>query len=375
MIIHFSILLLILVVSAFYEHQFCANKLRAIANGGVSSDYVGSIIPWLIVFGYITFLAGMRTSVNDTVAYRTSFEALNASWAGIGETISGGGKDIGFSVLMHLFKMYVSTDYHMWFLFFAAVESIILIFFLRRESVSFFYSCYFLFVSTLYYNYFSMMRQWMAVVIVFFASKYIKKGKFIPYLLFCILAAQIHNSAYFMILVYFFVKGAAWTKKQLFFISAFAAGMILLQPLMSFVDSSFGDTTYNYVVNTMQTSSGSSWIRIPIALVPVAFSYSYRENFNPNDKMISICVNMSLLNLMLTVLATFTSGLFIGRMSNYTTVYLLILFPYLLINVVEEKNRTIIKILFVIIYFLFYYYQMIHQGAFPYGSDVLGYFS
>ena len=38
MIIHFSFLLLILVVSAFYEHQFRANKIRALANGGVSSD-------------------------------------------------------------------------------------------------------------------------------------------------------------------------------------------------------------------------------------------------------------------------------------------------------------------------------------------------
>ena len=164
MIIHFSILLLILIVSAFYEHQFRANKLRAIANGGVSSDYLGSIIPWLIVFGYITFLAGMRTSVNDTVEYRESFVSLVPSWNAVWDIVHSNIKDKGFSVLAILFKLYVSSDYHAWFLFVAFIESILFLSVLRRESVSFLDSCFLLFASTIYFNYFSMMRQWLAIL-------------------------------------------------------------------------------------------------------------------------------------------------------------------------------------------------------------------
>lgn len=374
MIIHFSILLLILLVSAFYEHRFRANKIRVIADGGTASDYLGSIIPWLIVFGYIAFLAGMRSNVNDTYAYRDTFINLEPSWTAIKDIIASGGKDIGFSVLATLFKMFVSTDYHAWFLFVALIESLLIINVTKRESVSFFDTCLVLFVTGLYFNYFTMMRQWIAISIVFWASRFIKSKKVIPYILFCIFAAQFHNSAYFMIFVYFFVVGKAWGKKQLLLITAFSFLMFFLQPILNAIGFLAEDTTYNYVVSTMQTNSGSSWIRIPVAAYPLFFAYIYRERINPDDKMMVVSINMSLINVLLLTLASLTSGIFVGRMSNYFQVYSLVLIPYLFNVAVDEKNRAWSKGIFYAGYFVFYILQMKVSGSFYYGSDVLGYF-
>lgn len=131
-------------------------------------------------------------------------------------------------------------------------------------------------------------------------------------------------------------------------------------------------TTYDYVIDTMQSNSGSSAIRIVIAAVPVALSWIHRNQIT--GKMINIAANMSLLNLLLTVLATFTSGLYVIRLSTYTNMYNLILYPYLLTICIKGRNRQIIKLAFYIFYFAFYVYQMIYQGAFGYNSDILGVF-
>lgn len=371
MIIHFSILVLILIVSAFYEHQFRANKIRVIANGGTASDYLGSIIPWLIVFGYIAFLAGMRSSMNDTEAYRDSFNSLEPSWDGIWNAITGDIKDKGFPIAMHLFKMYISKDFHAWFFAFALVESLIFVFVLRRESVSFLDACFFFFASTTYFNYFSMMRQWLAISIVFWAIKFIKNRKFIPYLLFCLLAAQFHTSAYFMIPVYFIVAGKAWNKKQVGIIALFSITLVFLRPLLRALESVSGDSTYGYVVDSMSMGTGSSWIRIPIALVPVILSYIYREKI-VKDRIANICTNMAVLQLLVLIIASVTSGIFIGRMSVYFGVFNVLLFPYLLNIVMDGENRNWIKPLFYLGYFAFYVFQMKYSGAFFYGSDIIG---
>lgn len=370
MIVHFSILFIILLVSFFYEHIYISNKIKVIADGGTVSDYKGSIFPWLIVFGFLALLAGFRSGMNDTSVYIHSFNDLSGSWDEIWDNIIGSGKDKAFNIFGNLFKMYISKDYHLWFLSFAIVESLLFCVVLRRESVSFLDSCFFLFASTLYYNYFSMMRQWLAVVIVFWASRFIKTNKFIPYLLFCIIAAQFHNSAYFMIIIYFIVIGDSWNKKQLIILVAFVFALLLLNPLLGTINSMFSDSTYNYVLDRMQSNTGSSWIRGLIAAVPVGLSFFYRKNIS-KDSMYNICVNMSLINFMLNVLAIFTSGLFIIRMSTYFSVFNLILYPYLLNLVIPENDKKIIKPLFYIIYLLFFVFQMSYSSSWGYKSDVL----
>ena len=45
--------------------------------------------------------------------------------------------------------------------------------------------------------------------------------------------------------------------------------------------------------------------------------------------MMVVSINMSLINVLLLTLASLTSGIFVGRMSNYFQVYSLVLIPYL----------------------------------------------
>lgn len=375
MALHLSILFLLIILSFFYEKKIKTEKIFAALSERGDYNFKSDLAPWLIFFGYIAFLACVRTDVNDTFVYREVFNDLNPSWDNIAEILNSDQKDKGFYIFQNIFKMYISTDYHMWFLFFSATEAIILIHIFRKEAVSFLDSMFFFFSSTLYFNFFSMMRQWFAVCLVFMGIKYLKKGKFIPYLLLCLFAAQFHNSAYIMIVIYFLVRGVAWGKRQVMVISLFAVAMLFLQPILESLESNSQGSTYDYVVSTMNSDSGSSIIRPMIAVVPVVLAFIYRKKINPKDETINICTNMSLINFMLNLLATFTSGLYIIRFSTYANMYNIILYPYLL-NVVlnDYKNKIVIKLVFYMMYFVLYMYEMNNSGAFPYFSNIIGFY-
>lgn len=373
MLIHFSILALILLLSLIYENRIKEEKLVPILEGKPIIYGKSTLAPWLLLFSLIVFYASVRQNVNDTYVYVSIFNNLEASWDNIISILSDTSKDKGFYILENLFKMYISTDFHMWFLFVASVESVIFIYVFRKRTVSFLDSMYFFFAATLYFNYFSMMRQWLAVSITFLTINFIERKKFFPFLLICLFAAQFHNSAYFIIPVYFLVQGVPWGKKQTTFISIFACAMLLLQPILSATESATQNSTYGYVVSTMASNNGSSIIRPIIAIVPVILSFLARKRITGSDRTIDICVNFSLLNFMMSFLAVFTSGLYLTRLSTYFNIYNVILYPYLL-NVAykDQPNQKLIKTGFYIFYFAFYMFDMTNSGAFPYFSDVIG---
>lgn len=371
MLIHFSILGVILITCLIFEKN---NKNYALSCIAKNEPFKTQLLPWLLIFGYIAFLAAMRTKINDTTVYIYSFNSIKPSWQVFWNQVStaGEGKDWAFDAVSILFKMLVSDNYHWWFALYAVIESLAFIYILRRNSVSILDACFFFFCSTLYCNYFSMMRQWFAIAILFAASRLIENKRFIKYLLVCVFVAQFHASAYFMIPVYFIVQGKAWSQKQTTIIGIFTVGMLFLNPLLSTMEKTLSDTTYDYAISAMNSNSGSSIIRAFIAAVPVVLAFMYRDKID--NPMINICVNMSLLNFLLNILAAFTSGLFIIRLATYMGIYNVILYPYLLNVSIKGIDRNIIKPLFYIIYFAFYVYQMKYMGAFYYGSDILGTF-
>lgn len=375
MVIHLSIFCLIILCSLIWEKSIRHKKLVRIYNGE-NYYFKSNIMPWLIVFGYFTFLAAMRSNINDTAAYISSFEALGTTWEDFFEQVStfATGKDWAFDAISIMFKILISDNYHLWFLMYATIESLIIIHVCRMYSVSFLDTCFFFFCSTLYHNYFTMMRQWIAVVIIFAAIGLMKERKTFVYIIICIAVAQIHMSAYLMIIVYFLVRNKVWSRRQNLLVFAFAIAMFFFNPILSNLNATFSDFTYSYVLETMSAGNGSSPVRILIALVPVILAFIGRKRINPKDNVLNICINMSLINFLLNILAMFTSGLFIIRFSTYTNIFNLLLYPYLLNVLYTGRNKTIIKSSFYIFYFAFYIYQMNYGSAWGYASDILGIF-
>ena len=110
MLLHFSILGLILILSFFYENRIKESKVPVALEGG---DYYSTktyYLPWIVLFALITFYACVRSEVNDTFVYRSVFTELKPSWDNINTIIDDTSKDKGFYILQNLFKMYISCD-------------------------------------------------------------------------------------------------------------------------------------------------------------------------------------------------------------------------------------------------------------------------
>lgn len=369
MIIHFSILGVIIFVSLLYNRKSLKNKLN-------NEKYVMPIMPWLIIFGYITFLAAMRTAMNDTTAYRIQFEMSEGT---VGAALTALKElDIKykfFDFTMNLFKCFISDDYHMWFLFLAAIQSICFIKVFRKNCYGIFIPCYFFFASSLYYNYFSMLRQWTAVAIAFYGFEYLKEKKWAKYFACCIVAFLFHPSAFVCIIFGILAQGTPWKRKQSLILLISSIGIVFLNPLLSTMETVAEGTAYDYAISTMNTNSGSSPVRILLSAVPVLFAFVYRKSIEKeNNTAMNICVNMSVLNCLLTVVATVTSGLYVVRLATFLAPYNVILYSFILNKVLKGKNKQLITLLFIVMYFAFYWYQMSHQGAWGYRSDILGTF-
>ena len=357
MIIHLSILFVILAVSLIFERREKQYALGAVSRG---HWFITIRTPWLIVFGYVAFLAAMRTGMNDTSAYVHSFGLLGDTWQEFLHQVSMAklGTDWAFGAV--------------WFAMYAVAESLAFVYILRRNAVSIFDCCFFFFCSSLYYNYFSMMRQWFAVVMIFAASHYIAEGKFLRFAAVCLFVGQFHSSALLVIPLYFVVRGRAWSVKQNLLIICAVVAILFANPILGGLEDALEGTTYDYAISAMASGTGSSIIRALIAFVPVWMAYTYQEPVN--NHMINVCINMSVINFLLNLLASFTSGLYVIRFATYTSVYNLILYPYLLNVSIRGQTQKMIKCLFYVVYMAFYFYQMRYQGAFGYSSDILGNF-
>ncbi len=371
MFAHFSILAVILFAAVIWERPIKYNKICDVYEG-TPYFYRSPLMPWLLVFGYLAILSGYRSAMNDTTTYIYSFNNTEATWEALRRTFTEDIKYIGTDFIQTLFKMFISQNYHVWFLTWAVIESCLFINVLRREAVSFLDACFFFFASTTYLYYFSMMRQWMAVAILFWGSRYLRNNQMTKYFIVCIIAGVFHTSALVMIPIYFVVTGKPWKGKQIGFILLFSVSLVFLSPVLSALETVTEGSAYDYVVTTMRGNTGSSIVRAFIATVPVILSFSYRNQID--DPMINICVNMSLVDLMLNILASVTSGLYVVRLAAYVNVYDIILYPYLL-NATSGKNKNLIKIAFYVLFMAFYFYQMTYSDLFRYRSDVLTWLS
>ena len=67
-----------------------------------------------------------------------------------------------------------------------------------------------------------------------------------------------------------------------------------------------------------------------------------------------------------------SSGVLLGRLPIYCSLYNLILLPWLLRNIFEKREKDLVYYIMIICYFAFFYYQMvIAWNGMGYASQIL----
>lgn len=348
---------------------------RASKNSSYSLELNENVVPKNIVTFitvlFILFFCGFRDRCIDTGAYIFSYQQSPSGFSNFKSyVIDGGFSSIGFRFLQLIVKTIAPDNHYVWFFVVGSISMLCVYRGFKQFSVDLPFSLFLFVASATFVWMFNGIRQFLAVSILFGFSKYLVEGKKIKYLIVVIIAASIHISALLLIPICIIVSN----KKVLDF--RFVLVGLVISLLVMFSDSFLpfiaGLINKDYS-ETMMDASGSNIIRFFVSAVPVVISFiSFRDTRKEASPAIILGINMSYMGAIFTLAASFSSGILVGRMPIYFTIYNYYVLPWLIRHKFNNAKQ-LVRLLCIILYLLYFTYQMqISWSGLEYRSDFLG---
>lgn len=311
----------------------------------------------------LVYLAATRGSFVDTGIYRQSFANAASSFSAIPEYMNGVEKDKAFYLFAAICRTILGYRPVMYFGILALFQIICFTKTIRKYS-PYLLTAFFIFVASSDYlaGMQNGIRQFTAVCIIFVCSDWIFEKKYIPAIIAILVAAQFHQSALLMIPVIFIVQGEPWNKSTVFFLLISVLILLSVDKFTNILESMLSETQYSNVVEdwTVINDNGTNPIRVLVYSVPAVLSLiGLRYIREADDHVINVCVNMSVVSASLYLVSMVTSGIFIGRLPIYVSLYSnCILLPWEIDNVFAKNSSRLIRFMMIGLYLIFYYYQI-----------------
>lgn len=317
----------------------------------------------ILILPYIIWAGFRPSSFGDTGSYIESFRNCVSSLGEIATYISDITKDKGFYFLMAVEKSIFGDSITIYFLLLAAFQLFVVMWMCRKYSEDYWFSIFLFIASTDYLSWsFNGIRQFTAVVMVYAATPLILKKKYIPSIIIILLASTMHQSALLMIPVIFIIQGKAWNKKTIICILASLVALVFVDQFTNILDSLLAETQYVNVVSDYKSwnDDGTNPIRVLVYSIPMILSIVglryIREEDNP---VINMTVNASIITTGLLIISAGTSGIFLGRLPIFTSLWAqCILLPWEIEHMFTPESARIVKIAAIICYCMFFYYQL-----------------
>lgn len=310
----------------------------------------------------IIYWVGTRGYIGDTYNYAITFNKMPQQISEIGSYMSGITKDKGFYLFSVLIKIFISPNKTIYFLVLAAVQGLILVRFYRKYSFSYAISIFLFVASTDYISWmYNGIRQFTAVTITLLSFEWILKKKYVRAMIIILFASLFHQTALIMLPFIFVCHGKAGNKKTLFFIAIIIVAIAGIEQFTGFLDAVLAETQYKNVVSDWQSfeDDGTNVLRVLVYIVPTILAFIGKNRIEKeNNIIINYCVNMSLISAGFYLISIFTSGIFIGRIPIYFSLYNYILLPWELKSLFERRSAAFMQISMITGYLLFYYYSM-----------------
>ena len=334
----------------------------------VNGEKVRRVTPLFAVVAVLPLViwAGNRGYVGDTAAYIRAFGEMPSSSSGISSYIEGIEQERGFYFASAVIKCIIGNRQILYFVILASVQCFLL-FRVYRKYSSAYLTAFFLFIaSTDYISWvFNGTRQFTAVTITAACFPWILKKKYIYAIIGILIASLFHQSALLVLPFIFIVQGKAWNKSTLLFIIAVVIAVMFADRFTNILDTMLAETQYENVVSDWESwqDDGTNFLRVLVYCVPTILSLiGLKYIRQENSALINICTNMSIASAGLYVISMFTSGIFIGRLPIYFSLYNYILLPWEINRIFTKQSARIIYIIMVIAYLGFYLYSLRTMG-------------
>lgn len=306
--------------------------------------------------------AGARNDYGDTYSYIRHFSRAPTYLEDLPVYLANNTKDQGFTILMALCKLMGVRTYSGFFMIIASVQILCMVYTFRRYS-SDMWICFFLFVaSTDYLSWmFNGIRQFLAATLIFAGFDLMVKKRHLSFCLVVLLASRFHGSAILMIPLAFIMHGPAFNRKTILMILGVALVIPFIDSFMPFLNELLAETQYSDITTDeiWTVDDGTNIIRVLVYSVPALLAiFGRRYVVRANDPVMNLCVNGALITMVIYLVSSVTSGIYIGRLPIYTTLHGYMALPWLIDQIFEKQSARLIKLMMVACYIAFYYYQM-----------------
>lgn len=337
------------------------SKRQHIRIMGKKRERWGVTAALLLVAPLIYWCATRSLWVGDTTGYYEKFMAAPTSIGEISAYASSFSKDNTFYALGALIKCIFGTNYQNYFAVIAIIQLFCLVFIYRKYSRNYWLSIFLFVASTDYTAWmFNGMRQFLAAAISFAAAGFVFRKKYVPALLLVYFASLFHQSALLLLPVVFLVQGEAWNKKTNLVLVCAMICVLFVGEFTTFLDEAMADTQYKNVVSDFTNSEddGTNALRVLVYSVPTILAFVYRRKVQEADSpIINVCVNMSIVSTGIYIVSMFTSGIFLGRLPIYMSLYNYILLPWEIRHFFKKDMRMFVTVALIGFYLMFYLYS------------------
>lgn len=315
-----------------------------------------------LIYLPLVIWSGFRGYVGDTGAYMKMFQEIPSGLRNIPSYMDTIEKDKGFYLFSAVIKNLISDNVNVYFIILALIQVALLIKVYRKYSSNYIVTFFLFIASTDYISWmFNGIRQFTAVTITFFAFEYILKKKYVPAVLIVLFAALFHGSALLVLPFIFIAQGQAWNKKTILFIIAVIVAVMFIGEFTDILDTLLAETQYKNVVSDWQEfqDDGTNILRVLVYAVPSVLSLiGLRFIKYADDPVINLCTNMSIASVGFYVVSMVTSGIFIGRLPIYYSLYGYILLPWEIEHMFSEKSVKLVYLAMIAGYLGFYMYSI-----------------
>lgn len=346
-------------------------------NNGIVTERKYNIFILIVAFLPLIIFTGARSNgVADTAAYIGMFESYPST---LNELFLSGilndSRMKGFIVFSTFIKQYISTDYNTWLFIIAIPTCVCIMMTLKKYSTNIAASIFLFMASCQFIWLFNGMRQYLVVAILFACTPMILNKQPIPYFIIVLILSTIHTSAIIMIPMYFIVSGEPWNKKTMIIVVICIFAIIFADSFLDIFNNAMEETDFAKGLNANKdTDNGTSLIRILVESIPTIIAFIWRGKLKDKyTPIMKISVNMSIISTCIYIISKIVkSGIMVGRLPIYLSIYNLILLPWLIDTIFEEKTKRLVYYIMILCYLGFFYYQMeITWRGFPYTSKIL----
>lgn len=311
----------------------------------------------VIVIAWMTCFSFLRTSYNDTWAYRVHFadaESLAGYFASgtIWKWTSN-----PLSVLYRNLIRELTEDYHIYFFFPAFLSSFAVVKLCKRYSPSPAFSILLFFSLGTYMMYMAALKQCIAVFFVLMALPYAVEKKYGKFYLLVFLAVLFHTHA-FMFAIIPFLLGKPWGKVTWILLAAtlfamatydvtLGAFMTYAQSLGALVDE--GELFDGHSINVL---------RVLVYWIPALFALIFRRRlFSNSTHMENVFVNMSIVSAFILTIGLVQAANLFARMAGYFEVATIIALPWMIEKLFTKQSARWVTRCASVLYFIYFWYE------------------